>query len=77
MPRLSESYRVLIVEDNADTLESLRLQMELWGTEVSTARNAEEALDVAERSSGRRSSCATSACPAWTAFAWSSRCARR
>ena len=34
MPRLSESYRVLIVEDNADALESLRLQMELWGTEV-------------------------------------------
>ena len=47
VPRLSESYRVLIVEDNADTLESLRLQMELWGTEVSTARSAEEALDVA------------------------------
>ncbi len=47
VPRLSESYRVLIVEDNADTLESLRLQMELWGTEVSTARNAAEALDVA------------------------------
>ena len=48
-PRLSESYRVLIVEDNADTLESLRLQMELWGTEVTTARNAAEALDVAAR----------------------------
>jgi PAS domain S-box-containing protein len=47
VPRLSESYRVLIVEDNADALESLRLQMELWGTEVSTARSAEEALDVA------------------------------
>lgn len=47
VPRLSESYRVLIVEDNADTLESLRLQMELWGTEVSTARSAEEALEVA------------------------------
>ena len=47
MPRLSESYRVLIVEDNADTLESLRLQMELWGTEVSTANSAEEALEVA------------------------------
>ena len=47
VPRLSESYRVLIVEDNADTLESLRLQMELWGTEVSTARNAAEALDMA------------------------------
>jgi len=49
VPHLSESYRVLIVEDNADTLESLRLQMELWGTEVSTARNAEEALDIAAR----------------------------
>ncbi|HEY3633966.1 MAG TPA: ATP-binding protein [Caldimonas sp.] len=49
MPRLSESYRVLIIEDNADALESLRLQMELWGTEVSTARSAEEALEVAER----------------------------
>ena len=49
VPRLSESYRVLIIEDNADTLESLRLQMELWGTEVSTARNAEEALAIAAR----------------------------
>ncbi len=47
MPRLGESYRVLIVEDNPDTLESLRLQMELWGTEVRTARTAEEALAVA------------------------------
>jgi PAS domain S-box-containing protein len=47
VPRLSENYRVLIVEDNADALESLRLQMELWGTEVSTARTAEEALDIA------------------------------
>jgi PAS domain S-box-containing protein len=49
VPRLAENYRVLIVEDDADALESLRLQMELWGTEVSTARNAEEALAVAER----------------------------
>jgi CheY-like chemotaxis protein len=49
MPRLSESYRVLIIEDNPDDLESLRLQMELWGTEVSTARSAGEALEVAER----------------------------
>ncbi|MGZ8259175.1 MAG: PAS domain-containing hybrid sensor histidine kinase/response regulator [Caldimonas sp.] len=49
VPRLSESYRVLIVEDNADALESLRLQMELWGTEVSTAKSAEEALGMAER----------------------------
>ena len=43
-PRMTESCRVLIVEDNADALESLRLQMELWGNEVSTARNAPEAL---------------------------------
>ena len=49
VPRLAESYRVLIVEDDADSLESLRLQMELWGTEVSTARTAAEAIVVAER----------------------------
>ncbi len=46
-PRLSESYRVLIVEDDADSLESLRLQMELWGNQVSTARDANTALAVA------------------------------
>ena len=46
-PRLSESYRVLIVEDDPDALESLRLQMELWGNDVSTARNAESALAAA------------------------------
>ncbi|MEO6363745.1 MAG: ATP-binding protein [Caldimonas sp.] len=46
-PRLAESLRVLIVEDDADSRESLRLQMELWGTEVSTAATAEEALRVA------------------------------
>ena len=42
-----QSYRVLIVEDDADARESLRLQMELWGNEVSTARSAEEALEIA------------------------------
>jgi len=49
-PHLSDSCRVLIVEDNADALESLRLQMELWGNEVSTARSATEALSVAAES---------------------------
>jgi PAS domain S-box-containing protein len=49
VPKLSESYRVLIVEDHPDSLESLRLQMELWGTEVSTARNASEAVEAARR----------------------------
>jgi PAS domain S-box-containing protein len=42
-----QSYRVLIVEDDADALESLRLQMELWGNEVTTAGSADEALAVA------------------------------
>ena len=43
----TQSFRVLIVEDDADALESLRLQMELWGNEVWTARSADEALAVA------------------------------
>lgn len=46
---LVQNLRVLIVEDDHDGRESLRLQMELWGTEVSTASNAAEALDVAAR----------------------------
>ena len=49
IPRLSQSLRVLIVEDEHDALDSLRLQMELWGTEVSTAASAAEALEVAAR----------------------------
>ena len=46
-PNPDQSYRVLVVEDDADALESLRLQMELWGNEVKTARSADEALAVA------------------------------
>ena len=46
-PHVEDSFRVLIVEDDADALESLRLQMELWGNEVRTARSAEEALAIA------------------------------
>ena len=45
--RLTESLRVLIIEDDEDALESLRLQMELWGTEVSKARSGAEALAIA------------------------------
>ena len=48
-PKLGQNLRVLIVEDEHDALGSLRLQMELWGTEVSTAANAVEALGVAAR----------------------------
>jgi signal transduction histidine kinase/ActR/RegA family two-component response regulator len=43
----SRSYRILIVEDDVDALESLRLQMKLWGNEVTTAGSADEALAVA------------------------------
>ncbi|MEO8079357.1 MAG: ATP-binding protein [Caldimonas sp.] len=42
-----DSFRVLIIEDNADARESLRLQMEMWGNEVTTAASAAEALDKA------------------------------
>ena len=49
IPKLGQNLRVLIVEDEHDARESLRLQMELWGTEVSTATNALEALEVATR----------------------------
>ena len=49
IPRLNQSLRVLIVENEPDALESLRLQMELWGTEVSTATTAAKALAVAAR----------------------------
>ena len=46
-PRLGDSLRVLIIEDDPDALESLRLQMELWGTQVSAARSAAEAMSLA------------------------------
>ncbi len=46
-PDLAESYRVLIIEDDADAREALRLQMRLWGNEVMTAANGEEGLAAA------------------------------
>jgi PAS domain S-box-containing protein len=45
----AESYRVLIIEDNADTRYLLRLQMELWGNEVMTAADAEAGLRITEQ----------------------------
>ncbi|NUZ04977.1 PAS domain-containing hybrid sensor histidine kinase/response regulator [Piscinibacter koreensis] len=47
VPNLAERYRVLIVEDNGDARESLRLHMEMWGNEVVTAHSAEAALEAA------------------------------
>jgi len=43
-----ESYRVLIIEDNADTRYLLRLQMELWGNEVMTAADASASLRITD-----------------------------
>jgi PAS domain S-box-containing protein len=47
-PGLAESYRVLIIEDDADAREALRLQMRMWGNEVMTAADGEEGLRAAE-----------------------------
>lgn len=43
---LRDSYRVLVVEDNADARESLRLSMELWGNEVRAAADGPTAIDL-------------------------------
>ena len=40
--------KVLIIEDNADARESLRVLVELGGNEVRTAANASEGLQIAE-----------------------------
>ncbi len=45
---MRDHHRILIVEDDADALESLRLQMALWGNDVATARNAADALTAVE-----------------------------
>jgi len=47
LPPLSESFRVLIIEDDDDTREALRLQMEMWNNEVRMAATAEEGLRAA------------------------------
>ncbi len=47
VPKLARSLRVLIVEDESAASKSLRMQMQAWGTEVSSATNAKDALAVA------------------------------
>jgi PAS domain S-box-containing protein len=43
-PPLSDTYRVLVIEDDADSRALLRQQMEMWGNEVREAASAEEGL---------------------------------
>jgi signal transduction histidine kinase/CheY-like chemotaxis protein len=47
-PRL-EGHAVLVVEDNADTRDVLKLMLEVEGAAVDTAETGEEALAVADR----------------------------
>ncbi len=42
-----QGYRVLVIEDNADSRDVLRLLLEIGGNEVSSAANAEEGLRLA------------------------------
>lgn len=46
---MKHHVRVLVVEDNADAAESLAVWLELDGHEVRVARDAEQALNQAER----------------------------
>jgi CheY-like chemotaxis protein len=48
-PPLSRRYRILVVEDNADVRETLRLLLELLGHEVDLAEDGLAGLDAALR----------------------------
>jgi DNA-binding response OmpR family regulator len=43
-----ETLRVLVVDDDADTTESLACLLNLWGFDARTARDGESALNLAE-----------------------------
>jgi PAS domain S-box-containing protein len=51
MPRVSERRRVLFVEDSADILNLMRLELYELGFDVMTASTAEEGLEIARRES--------------------------
>ena len=48
-PRSGASHRILLVEDNEDAADSLRLVLEMLGHEVALARSGEEGVEVAAR----------------------------
>ena len=45
---LNLGKRILIADDNADSLETLQIMLEVMGNEVRVARDGEEAVQVAE-----------------------------
>jgi CheY-like chemotaxis protein len=48
-PRSGAPHRILLVEDNEDAADSLRLVLEMLGHEVALARSGEEGVEVAAR----------------------------
>jgi PAS domain S-box-containing protein len=48
-PRTPGRHRILVVEDNEDAADSLRLVLEMFGHEVAVARNGAEGVEIAAR----------------------------
>jgi two-component system, sensor histidine kinase len=48
-PLSSRPRRVLLIEDNADIIDFIRIQLEMWGHEVSVARDGPSGLEAALR----------------------------
>jgi DNA-binding response OmpR family regulator len=68
---LTRRSRILIVEDERDAADSLRMLLELVGFEVDVAYTGPQGVEEALRWRPGVVLCA-SACPAWTATAWQS-----
>ena len=64
------AQRVLVVDDNADACEMLRLALDEAGHEPCVAGNGSEATRGRRRGSVPRWRSSTSACRAWTATSW-------
>ena len=63
--------RVVVIEDNRDAADSLRMLLELFGNDVRVAYTGPEGVRaVTQWRPDAVISCATSAYPAWTATAW-------
>ncbi len=56
--------RMLVVDDNGDSADSLALLLSLAGHETHVARDGPEALHARRRACGPTRSCSTSACRA-------------